>query len=146
MHRRVAYSARPGCLVQDLHSAGYNATVFGNDETNADDTFSKLAGDLADGTIRAVLTSDLHPSPELTSFREEYKNRFNIDPTPFAETSYDSIMMLSQVVNDTKSTKPADLQKGFNSVKGVQGHHRRPRLLGEEPHHDQRRAADAGQI
>ena len=39
-------------FVQDLHSAGYNATVFGNDETNADDTFSKLAGDLADGTIK----------------------------------------------------------------------------------------------
>jgi hypothetical protein len=50
-------------FVQDLHSAGYNALVFGNDETNADDTFSKLAGDLADGTISAVLTSDLHPSP-----------------------------------------------------------------------------------
>ena len=30
-------------------------------------------------------------------------------------------MMLSQVVNDTKSTKPADLQKGFNSVKGFKG-------------------------
>jgi branched-chain amino acid transport system substrate-binding protein len=108
-------------FVQDLHSAGYKATVFGNDETNADDTFSKLAGDLADGTISAVLTSDLHPSPELTAFREEYKKKFNIDPTPFAETSYDSIMMLAQVVKDAKSVKPADLQKGFNSVKGFKG-------------------------
>jgi branched-chain amino acid transport system substrate-binding protein len=106
---------------QDLHSAGYNATVFGNDETNADDTFSKLAGDMADGAISAVLTSDLHPSPELTAFRAEYKKKFNIDPTPFAETSFDSIMMLAQVVNDTKSTKPADLQKGFNAVKGFKG-------------------------
>jgi branched-chain amino acid transport system substrate-binding protein len=108
-------------FMQDLHSAGYNATVFGNDETNADDTFSKLAGDIADGTISAVLTSDLHPSPELTAFRDEYKKRFNIDTTPFAETSYDSIMILAQVVNDAKSTKPADLQKGFNSVKGFKG-------------------------
>ena len=33
-------------FAQDLHSAGYNAIVFGNDETNADDTFSKLAGDM----------------------------------------------------------------------------------------------------
>jgi hypothetical protein len=30
-------------FVQDLHSVGYEATVFGNDETNADDTFAKLA-------------------------------------------------------------------------------------------------------
>src|ERR1700722_11081726 len=108
-------------FVQDLHSAGYNATVFGNDETNSDETFSKLAGAIADGTTPSSLTSDLHPSPELSAFREEYKKKFNIDPTPFAETSYDSIMMLAQVVNDTKSTKPADLQKGFNAVKGIKG-------------------------
>src|ERR1700742_1754203 len=48
-------------FVQDLHSLGYDATVFGNDETASDDTFSKLAGDLADGTISATLTSGLHP-------------------------------------------------------------------------------------
>jgi branched-chain amino acid transport system substrate-binding protein len=30
-------------------------------------------------------------------------------------------MMLSQVVNDTKSTKPADLQKGFKGFKGITG-------------------------
>jgi ABC-type branched-subunit amino acid transport system substrate-binding protein len=106
---------------QDLHSAGYNAMVFGNDETNADDTFSKLAGDIADGTVSAVLTSDLHPSPELLAFREEYKKKFNLETTPFAETSYDSIMMLAQVVNEAKATKPADLQKGFNAVKNFKG-------------------------
>ena len=108
-------------FVQDLHSAGYDAAVFGNDETNADDTFSKLAGDMADGMISAVLTSDLHPSPELTAFREEYKTKFNVEATPFAETSYDSIKMLAHVVETTKSTKPADLQKGFNSVQGFKG-------------------------
>lgn len=108
-------------FVQDLHSANYKATVFGNDETNADDTFASLAGEMADGTISAVLTSDLHPSAELTAFREEYKKKFKVDATPFAETSYDSIMMLAQVVKDVKSRKPKDLQKGFNAVKNFQG-------------------------
>ena len=108
-------------FVQDIHSAGYGAMIFGNDETNADDTYSKLAGDLADGTISAVLTSDLHPSPEGQAFRNDYKKRFNIDATPFAETSYDSIMMLAQVIKDAKSTKPMDLQKGFNAVQGFKG-------------------------
>jgi len=106
---------------QDLHSSGYDAMVFGNDETNADDTFSKLAGDIANGTVSAVLTSDLHPGPELIAFRDEYKKKFNVEATPFAETSYDSIMMLAQVVKDAKSTKPADLQKGFNAVQGFKG-------------------------
>ena len=108
-------------FVQDLQSANYKAMVFGNDETNADDTFASLAGQTADGAVSAVLTSDLHPSAELTAFRDEYKKRFNVDATPFAETSYDSIMMLAQVVKDVGSTKPRDLQKGFNAVKNFPG-------------------------
>ncbi|HEY4164816.1 MAG TPA: ABC transporter substrate-binding protein [Dongiaceae bacterium] len=108
-------------FVQDLHSLGYQAMVFGNDETNADDTYSKLAGDLADGTISATLTSGLHPSPELQAFRDEYKKKFNVESTPFAETSYDSIMMLAQVITNAKSTKPAALQKEFNNTSGFKG-------------------------
>ena len=108
-------------FVQDLHSLGYQAMVFGNDETNADDTFAKLAGDLADGTITATLTSGLHPSPELQAFREEYKKKFNVESTPFAETSYDSIMMLAQVLTNTKSTKPEVLQKEFNNTSNFKG-------------------------
>ena len=108
-------------FLQDLQAVGYKATVYGNDETNADDTFAKLAGDLADGTITAALTSGLHPSPELEKFREEYKAKFNLESTPFAETSYDSIMMLAQVITETKSTKNTDLQKAFNQVQGFKG-------------------------
>jgi len=108
-------------FVQDLHSLGYQATVYGNDETNADDTFTKLAGDLADGTIAAFLTSGMHPSPDLVAFREEYKKKFNLDSTPFAETSYDSIMMLAQVLTRAKSTDPKALQAEFNHTSGFKG-------------------------
>jgi branched-chain amino acid transport system substrate-binding protein len=108
-------------FVQDLHSLGYQAMVFGNDETNADDTFAKLAGDLADGMVTATLTSGLHPSPELTAFREEYKGKFNVESTPFAETSYDSIMMLKQVIENAKSTEPKALQAEFNKTSGFKG-------------------------
>jgi ABC-type branched-subunit amino acid transport system substrate-binding protein len=108
-------------FVQDLHSLGYSPIVFGNDETNADDTFAKLAGDLADGTITAALTSGLHPSPELTAFREEYKKKFDVESTPFAETSYDSIMMLKQVIESAKSTESEALQAEFNKTSGFKG-------------------------
>jgi ABC-type branched-subunit amino acid transport system substrate-binding protein len=108
-------------FVQDLQSLGYEATVFGNDETNADDTFAKLAGDRANGMITAALTSGLHPSPELVAFREEYKKKFNLESTPFAETSYDSIMMLKQVIENAKSTEPEALQAEFNKTQGFKG-------------------------
>lgn len=108
-------------FVQDLHSIGYDAIVYGNDETNADDTYSNLAGELADGTITAMLTTELHPSPELTAFRESYKKAFGVDATPFSAGAYDSIKMLAQVIKAEKSTKPKDLQKGFNEVKDFKG-------------------------
>jgi len=108
-------------FVQDLHTLGYEATVFGNDETNADDTYTNLAGDLANGTISAALTSGLHPSPELQAFRDEYAKKFNVASTPFAETSYDSIMMLAQVITKANSTKATDLQKEFNNTSNFKG-------------------------
>jgi branched-chain amino acid transport system substrate-binding protein len=118
-------------FAQDLHSLGLKYTVFGNDETNADDTYAKLAGDQADGTISAALTSALHPSADLQAFAAEYKKKFNEEPTPFAETSYDSIMMLAQAITNAKSTEPKALQKAFNSIShfgGITGD------LGFSPH------------
>lgn len=108
-------------FAQDVHSLGYAVTIYGNDETNADDTYSNLAGTQADGTISAALTSDLHPSPAMQAFRDEYKKKFNADSTPFAETSYDSIMMLARVIKTANSTKPQDLQKAFNTVQNFPG-------------------------
>ncbi len=84
---------------------------------------------MADGVITAALTSGLHPSPELKAFREEYTKQLQSESTPFAETSYDSIMMLAEVITKANSTTPAALQKEFNNTKGLQGHHWRPRIL-----------------
>lgn len=108
-------------FVQDLHAANYPMTVFGNDETNADDTFAKLAGDLADGMVTAALTSGLHPSPELEKFRAAYSKRFNLESTPFAETSYDSIMMFAEVLKAANSTDAKKLQAQFNKTQGYKG-------------------------
>lgn len=108
-------------FAQDIHSLGYAVTMFGNDETNADDTYAGLAGSQADGTISAVLTSDLHPSAEMQAFRDEYKKKFNAESTPFAETSYDSIMMLADVITKANSMKPQALQKQFNETRNFKG-------------------------
>jgi branched-chain amino acid transport system substrate-binding protein len=108
-------------FAQDVHSLGYEVTMYGNDETNADNTFASLAGSLADGTISAVLTSGIHPSAAMQSFRDEYQKTFGATSTPFAETSYDSIMMLAQVITKANSTKPADLQAEFNKTTNFPG-------------------------
>ena len=108
-------------FAQDLQTAGLDVMMFGNDETNADDTFSKLAGKLGDGMITAQLTTDLNPSDRLVKWRDAYKKRFDVDATPFAAGSYDSIMMLKQVIEAVGSTDPEALRNGFNSVKDFDG-------------------------
>ena len=133
-------------FVQDLHSAGYNATVFGNDETNSDDTFSKLAGDIADGTISAVL--DLRPPSEPRAhsiprrIQEEVQHRSDALRRNELRQHHDAGAGRQRHEVD-QTGGPAE---GVQLRQELQGHHRRSRLLGEEPHHDQRRPADARQI
>lgn len=108
-------------FVQSMHSAGDDFTVIGNDEINADDTFAKLAGKQADGAIGATLTSQLKPSAELKDFRRRYKQRFNLESTPFAEANYDGVMVLADAIRRAGSTEPEAIQKALNSVSNYHG-------------------------
>lgn len=108
-------------FMQDLHTINYDMIVYGNDVTNADDTFSGLAGAQGEGLITAALTSGLHPSPELEAFRKAYTARFNLESSPFAETSYDSIKMFAQVLEAAQSTKPDDLRVQLEKTQGYKG-------------------------
>jgi ABC-type branched-subunit amino acid transport system substrate-binding protein len=102
-------------------SMGEKFTIFGNDEINADDTFTKLAGDAADGAIGAFLTSSLHPSKEQLAFNETYKKRFGQEPTQYSQTTYGSVKLLAYHIEQTKSTDHATLLKAFNSTKDYPG-------------------------
>jgi len=108
-------------FLQTLKTTGTKLTVLGNDEINADNTTASLAGEAADGTIAASLTTQLHPTAALSSFYKRYKARFKVDATPFAVASYDSIMMLGQVIKKAGSTDPNKIQAGLNSVKNYHG-------------------------
>ena len=115
-------------FMQDLRTVNYPMTVYGNDVTNADDTFSSLAGETGDGLITAALTSGLHPTPELEAFRKAYKEKFNLESSPFAETSYDSVKMFAEVLTAANSTEAdairqqlAEKTQGFGGITGTLG-------------------------
>jgi len=109
-------------FVQAMHSAGDNFTILGNDEINADNTFSNLAGSQANGAIGAVITSQLTPSAALKDFMKRYQAEFHVAATPFAEATYDSVKMLAQVIKDNGGkTDPKSLQAGLNGVKNFPG-------------------------
>jgi branched-chain amino acid transport system substrate-binding protein len=108
-------------FMQTLKSTGSKLTVLGNDEINADPTFSSLAKAAGNGAIGAELTTQLHPTKALLSFQKRYKARFHLAATPFAVANYDAIMMLGQVIKRAKSTDPNKLKDGLNSVKNYHG-------------------------
>lgn len=108
-------------FVQAAHNQGASFTILGNDETDSDTTYSGLAKSLADGTISALLTSEVTPSPALTKFRSQYQAQFKTPSTPFAEATYDSIMMLKQAIESAKSTDPKAVQGAFNRISGFAG-------------------------
>jgi branched-chain amino acid transport system substrate-binding protein len=108
-------------FVQAAHNQGVHFTVFGNDETDSDTTYTGLAKDLADGTISALLTQEVSPDATLKAFQSGYQSRFQAPSTPFAEATYDSIMMLKQAIESAKSTDPKAVQNAFNHISGFQG-------------------------
>jgi len=108
-------------FVQTIKSSGVNLTVLGNDEINADPTFSSLAGSAANGAIGAELTTQLHPTAALSTFYSRYQTRFHIAATPFAVANYDAVMMLGSVIKKEGSTNAAKLKAGLNSVTNYQG-------------------------
>jgi branched-chain amino acid transport system substrate-binding protein len=108
-------------FMQTLKSSGVKLTVLGNDEINADTTFSGLAKSAGDGAIGGVLTTQLHPTPALASFYKRYKARFHLDATPFAVANYDALMTLAQVIKKAGSTDPDKLKDGLDSVKNYKG-------------------------
>jgi branched-chain amino acid transport system substrate-binding protein len=108
-------------FMQTLKSSGVKLTVLGNDEINADPTFSALAKGAGNGAIGAELTTQLHPTKALQSFYKRYKAQFHIDATPFAVANYDAIMMLGQVIKKAGSTDHNKLRDGLNRVQNYHG-------------------------
>jgi branched-chain amino acid transport system substrate-binding protein len=108
-------------FTQAAHDLGAKLTIFGNDESNADDTFASLAKDRADGMVTAALTAEVQPNAELQKFQQRYRQAYGTASTPFATATYDSIMMLAKVIKEQKSTDPRALQKGFNAISHFPG-------------------------
>ncbi len=108
-------------FMQTLKTTGAKLTVLGNDEINADPTFSSLAKGAGNGAIGAELTTQLHPTKALQSFYKRYKAQFHIAATPFAVANYDAIMMLGQVIKKVHSTDHMKLQAGLNGVRNYHG-------------------------
>jgi branched-chain amino acid transport system substrate-binding protein len=108
-------------FVNEMHSLGDSFIVMGNDETSADNTFAKLAGNNAEGMLSAVLTTDYRPNAQVEKFKADYKSRFGVESTPFAELSYDAVGILAQAIKTAKSTDATKLQAQLDKTSKYPG-------------------------
>jgi ABC-type branched-subunit amino acid transport system substrate-binding protein len=111
-------------FMQEIASLGIDdLTVLGNDVTNADATFTDLAGEQGDGMISALLTSDVYPNDRLTEWIGQYKEKFDgLEPGPFAELSYDAVYILKQVIEEADGkTDPESIRAGLNKLTDFDG-------------------------
>lgn len=110
-------------FMQEIDSLGLDLTVLGNDVTNADATFTDLAGAQGDGMVSALLTSDVFPNDRLQEWQQQYRDKFDgLEPGPFAELSYDAVYILKQVIEDADgATDPESIRAGLNKLTDFEG-------------------------
>jgi len=111
-------------FMQELDSLGIDdLTVLGTDVTNADSTFTDLAGAQGDGLVSAMMTADAFPNDRLVEWREKYRGLFDgLEPGPFAEISYDAVYILKQVIEDADgATDPESIRQGLNALTDFDG-------------------------
>jgi branched-chain amino acid transport system substrate-binding protein len=116
--------ADEAAFMQELESLGIEGlTVLGTDVTNADSTFTDLAGPQGDGLVSAMMTADAFPSDHLLEWREKYSELFDgLQPGPFAEISYDAVYILKQVIEDADgATDPESIRQGLNALTDFPG-------------------------
>jgi len=106
---------------QQMQSLGDHFTIFGNDESYATPTYVQLAGKLANGTISAMLTVELHPTAAYKSFAKLYDAAWKQQPGIYAGATWDAIMMVAKAITTSHSTSATAIQKALNHMSNFPG-------------------------
>ncbi len=69
----------------------------------------QIAGPLLEGVMFYEIYDVHSPSPKNRDFVTRYRRRFGKDPEPYAAQGYDSLRILANAIQTTRSTNPLDL-------------------------------------
>lgn len=104
-----------------VHTLGYHFTVFGNDESYATDTYLQLAGKLANGTLSAMVTTQLHPTAAFKTFAKLYDAMWKQQPGIYQAATWDALMMVAKAIREKHSTSPSAIQEALNNMRNYPG-------------------------
>lgn len=115
----IANSTDVAIFAKQLRQLGLNVAWVGSPSVSTD-TAMKLAGDaLYDSYSIADYAVD--SSPEAQAYDKKYKEKYKITADMYSAWPYDAVNVLALAIKNANSTKPADIQKAIQAIKGYKG-------------------------
>ncbi|WP_338926122.1 branched-chain amino acid ABC transporter substrate-binding protein [Mycetohabitans endofungorum] len=98
--------AQAGPMVKQMKALGIKAPLMAGEMVKTD-TFLKLAGDAANGTIASLAGLPLGAMPGGKDYVAKYKKRFGEDVQTYSPYAYDGAMAMFEAMKKANSTDPA---------------------------------------
>ena len=104
-----------GRILRQAHEVNFpKEAVFLGCDGSMSDTMLKLAGDAAEGSIFSNVAS------VDASFDESYNHTYNANPSPYAASSYDTLMVIHRLAKDGARSSE-EFRQGLVSLHGYSG-------------------------
>ncbi len=115
------YFGDAALLVKQARELGFNGPIMGSDAWEAPELLS-IAGDAANGVL---ISTHYHPdadlSPASKPFVEEFKKKYNENPSAFAALGYDAYMLVYSAIERAGSFDPTAIRDAIASTKDYPG-------------------------
>ena len=93
-------------MVKQMKTLGFRAPLMAGEMVKTD-TFVKIAGDAADGTVASLAGLPMDQMPGGADYSAKYKKRFNEDVQTYSPYAYDGAMAMFAAMKKANSTDPA---------------------------------------
>jgi branched-chain amino acid transport system substrate-binding protein len=93
-------------MVRQMKTLGLRAPLMAGEMVKTD-TFVKIAGDAADGTVASLAGLPMEQMPGGAEYTAKYKKRFNEDVQTYSPYAYDGAMAMFNAMKKANSTDPA---------------------------------------
>jgi branched-chain amino acid transport system substrate-binding protein len=98
--------SQAGPMVKQMKTLGMKAPLMAGEMVKTD-TFLKIAGDSADGTVASLAGLPMDQMPGGADYTAKYKKRFNEDVQTYSPYAYDGAMAMFDAMKKANSTDPA---------------------------------------
>ena len=102
-------------IVRQAKQLGLNLRFAGSTSLS-EPSFTKLAGDAAEGVLSANDFVPSNPDEKVQAFVKTYQAKYNMLPEIWAATYYDAVHLAARALNEAGSTEPEKVRSAFAKI------------------------------